>query len=343
VLVWEPQENQIGPDYLRLGGGLYASGGGDVQFELGLQHVRHWLNAYGGQWRNELALGTTLLIATSLYQPLSVSQTYFVEPGVGADRTIEYVYNNYQRIGQYSFYDLAGRLDFGVNIGLSSQIRVGYWGDRRRWDVYTGTTLFPTGEATDAGLAATAFYDTRDAGTFATRGTAAAVQYFQSATAVGATRDWQTIEAAARQVFSVWQMRLWVTAAGGSDLGSSLPADRAFALGGPQSFPGYDLGEVRARAYWTVKGDFLWRLANILPIADQTLYGGIGLQGAHVYERVDPVANGSLYGVSAYVGGRTPIGTLTLGVGKATGSWSGWVTLGTSVGTGSILDQPLFR
>jgi hypothetical protein len=41
--------------------------------------------------------------------------------------------------------------------------------------------------------------------------------------------------------------------------------------------------------------------------------------------------------------GRTPIGTLTIGVGKATGAWAGWVTLGTPVGSGSILDRPLFR
>jgi NTE family protein len=343
VLVWEPKENQIGPDYLRLGGGLYAAGGGDLQFELNLQHVRRWLNSYGGQWRNQLALGSTSLIASSLYQPVNVAQTFFVEPGVQADRSIEYVYNDYQRVGQYRFSDFLGQLDFGVNLGHSTQVRIGYFGDRRRWDVYTGTALFPTGEATDAGLAALAFYDSRDSASFPTRGTAAAIQYFDSTTALGATRDWEAFEAAVREVFRAWKMTLWLTAAGGTDLGHTLPADRAFALGGPQSFPGYDLDEVRARGYWTVDGDFLWRVADILPIANQTLYGGIGLQAAHVYDRVDPVPNGALYGVSAYIGGRTPIGTITLGVGKATGSWAGWLTFGTPVGSGSILNQPMFR
>jgi hypothetical protein len=100
---------------------------------------------------------------------------------------------------------------------------------------------------------------------------------------------------------------------------------------------------VRVRGYWTVEGDFLWRVADILPIANQALYGGIGLQAAHVYDRIDSVPNGELYGVSGYIGWRTPIGTITLGIGKATGSWAGWLTIGTSVGTGSILNQPLFR
>src|SRR5262249_19728232 len=74
VLIWRPKENDIGPDYIRLGGGLYAAGSGDLQFAVNLQYVRHWLNAYGAQWRNELALGSTSLVATSLYQPLNVSQ-----------------------------------------------------------------------------------------------------------------------------------------------------------------------------------------------------------------------------------------------------------------------------
>jgi len=344
VLAWQPKENGIGPDYLRLGGGLYAAGGGDLQFELSLQHVRRWLNAYGGQWRNELAVGSRSLVATSLYQPLNVSQTFFIEPTVGVDRSLEYVYNDYNRVAQYRFVDLGGRLDFGANIGRSTQIRAAYWGEKRRTDVYTGPeTLLPTGEAWDAGLAATAFYDTRDSASFATQGSAAALQYLYSDRSLGATRNWQLLEAAIREVIRLGKMTAWITAAGGSDLSSTLPADRAFSLGGPQSFPGYDLDEVRARDYWTLRGDFLWRVADVLPIANQALYGAIGLETGHVYDRVDPVSNGQLYSISAFIGGRTPIGALAVGLGKATGSWAGWITLGTPVGTGSILNQPLFR
>ena len=160
---------------------------------------------------------------------------------------------------------------------------------------------------------------------------------------LGANRDWQRLEGAVREAFRISKTALWLTAAGGSDLGTSLPEDRAFSLGGPQSFPGYSPGEVRAGRYWTVKGDVAWRVADILPIANQTLYGGVGLQAAHVYQRIDPVPDGALYGVSGYLGGVTPIGTLTIGVGKATHDWAGWVTLGRPVGTGSILNQPLFR
>jgi len=343
TLVWEPTEKARGPDYLRPSLGVYFAGSGEVLYALELQHIRRWLNAYGGQWRNWLAVGTTSFLKSSLYQPVDTAQTFFVEPAVFGGRSLEYLYNDYKRIAEYRFYDLGGRLDFGVNLAPSCQIRAGYWTDRRRLDVFTGSPLLPTGQATDAGLAATAFCDSRSSSSFATQGSVVDVEYFKSAESLGAQRDWQRLEAGTGRVFQAGKTTLYLVAAGGTDLGSALPGDRAFSLGGPQSFPGMEPGAVRARRYWTVQADPIWHLADIVPIARQALYGGIGLEAGHAYERVDPVPNGSLYGVAAFIGGPTPVGTLTLGVGKATGSWGIWVTLGAPVGSGSILDQPIFR
>jgi NTE family protein len=343
VLVWEPKEKQNGPDYLRPSVGLYGAGAGDLQFALAVQHVHRWLNADGGEWRNRLQFGSDSLIQTSLYQPLEVAQTFFIEPTLLARRSLEDVYNDGNRVARYQFYDIGGRLDVGINLPRNTQFRVGYFGSNRRAEVDIGIPLLPTVNATDAGLAATATYDSREAESFALHGLAAEIQYFRSESSLGAERDWQRIEAAARKGFEAGKMALWFTVAGGTDLGSALPDDRAFSLGGPQSFPGYAPGEIRAHRYWTADGAFLWHVADILPILSQKLYGGITLEGGRVYGRVDPVPDGSVYGVSASLGGRTPIGTLTLGVGWATGGRAGWITLGTPVGTGSILNQPLFR
>jgi len=343
VLVWEPREQRIGPDILRPSMGIYAAGNGELRFVLEVQYIRRWLNDYGGQWRNRVQLGTSTSFLTSLYQPLETAQTFFVEPSGLAGRSIEDIYNDYKRIAQYFFIDYGGRFDVGVNLGSNSQLRAGYWADRRRVEVDTGSSLLPTGKYSDAGLVASGFFDNRDASTFATRGTAAEIEYFRSDGGLGATRTWETLEAGARHVIRAGVTTLWLTAAGGSNLGSALPADRAFSLGGPQSFPGYSPGVVRAGKYWTAQGTVLWRIADILPIANQALYTGVGVEGGHVYDRVDPVPDGELYGISGYIGGRTPIGTLTIGVGKATGTWAGWVTLGTPVGSGSILDHPIFR
>ncbi|MBV8877314.1 MAG: patatin-like phospholipase family protein, partial [Gammaproteobacteria bacterium] len=200
VLVWEPRERQIGPNVLRPSMGIYAAGGGELRFELELQYVRRWLNDYGGQWRNRVQLGTSTSFLTSLYQPLDTAQIFFIEPGALASRSIEDIYNDYRRIAQYFFIDFGGRIDAGVNLGSNAQLRGGYFADRRRVEVDTGSSLLPTGKYTDAGLVASGFFDNRDASTFATRGTAAQIQYFRSDTGLGASRSWETLEAGARHV-----------------------------------------------------------------------------------------------------------------------------------------------
>jgi NTE family protein len=305
------------------------------------------MNSYGAQWRSQVQIGTTTSVETSFYQPLDTAQTFFVEPSAAVGRSLQDIYSDYNRVAQYFFSDLGGNVDVGANLEPNSQVRVGYWADRRRLSVDTGVSLMPTGEFTDAGLTGSAFYDSRDASSFASHGTAARIEYVDSAGTLGASRTWRTLEAAVRQAMVAGPTTLYLTVAGGTDLGSSITTvapDRAFSLGGPQSFPGWAPGQVRAGNYWVAKGDVLWHVADILPIASQALYGGFGVEGGSVSDRVDnTVPGGPVYGVSLYVGGRTPVGTLTIGAAKATGAWAGWVTLGTPVGSGSILERPLFR
>jgi NTE family protein len=343
VLVWQPSETLIGPDFLRPSVGLYGAGGGDLQFELALQHVHPWLNSYGGEWRNRLQIGSDSLIQTSLYQPLVVAQTFFVEPALLARESIEDIYSGNNRVARYHFVDAGGEFDIGANLTNAAQIRVGYWMTKRRTDVDIGIPLFPETDTTDAGLMATASYDSREQASFSSTGLAAEVQYYKSDSSLGAVRDWERMEAAIRKGVPAGKMMLWFTAAGGTDLGSGLPADRAFSLGGPQSFPGYSIGEVRARKYWTLDAAVLWHVADILPILNQSLYSGVRFEGGQVFGRVDPTPDGTLRGASALLGGRTPIGTLTVGIGWASGSRAYWITLGTPVGAGSILNQPMFR
>jgi hypothetical protein len=135
-----------------------------------------------------------------------------------------------------------------------------------------------------------------------------------------------------------------MTLAGGSDLGSNLPADRAFALGGPGSFPGLELGELRVGSYWTASASYLWQFKELQTIRNQALYAGFRLMAGEVFDRVDLVDDEDLYGASVYLTGRTLVGPLTLGVGATTNdSWSLWIAVGRPTGRGTILETGIFR
>jgi NTE family protein len=345
TLEWLPREKRYGPNYLKFDLGMYASEGGDLAFVIYGKHTRTWLNSLGGEWRNEIQLGYENLLSTSLYQPLDVSQRWFVEPRAMWTRTWEDLFLDGERLAQYRFSDVAGGVDFGVNLGNKSQARLGYIYTHRNVDIDTGSPLLPETDRNDAGIVASLTYDSRDTPSNPSRGLGAVLEYQRSDEGLGGDLDWESLELGMSLALPLRRDVIWVTAAGGTDLDSNLPPDRAFMLGGPSSFPGLELGELRAQDYWTASGSYLWKIKDTLAIKGQALYAGLRLQAAQAFDRIDLVQDEDvIYGGSIYLTGRTAVGPLTLGVGiTSDDSSSVWVAVGRPIGHGTILERGIFR
>ena len=344
TLTWLPREKSWGPNYLKLDLGMYGSADGDVAFALYGRHVRTWLNSLGAEWRNEVQLGGDLLGATSFYQPLDAAHRFFVEPQVKYSRTLEDLFRDGERVARYQFEDIAGLLDIGANIGRYAQARIGYLYDSRDVSVDIGATLMPETSPVDAGMLVSAEYDSRDTGFNPTRGLAAALEYMKSDDSLGADRNWERAELGVGVAVPLRRDVLWITAAGGSRLGSNLPPDRTFALGGPGSFPGLELGELRVGGYWTVGTSYLWKVKEVLPVRNLALYAGARVVAGAISDRIDSGRTGDIYGGSIFLTGRTQVGPLTLGLGAtSTDSWSLWLSVGRPVGHGTILERGIFR
>ena len=171
--------------------------------------------------------------------------------------------------------------------GRYAQARIGYAYDQRKVSVDIGSELLPTGRPVDAGITVSADFDNRDTAFNPTRGLALALEYMRSDDGLGADRSWDRAELGVGMAVPLRNDVLWVTLAGGSDLGSDLPPDRTFAIGGPASFPGLELGELRVDGYWTVGTSYLWKVKDVLPIRNLALYAGVQLVGGEIYDRID--------------------------------------------------------
>jgi outer membrane protein assembly factor BamA len=176
------------------------------------------------------------------------------------------------------------------------------------------------------------------------------MEYAYVADSLGADLDWQRVELGIGMAVPVRSDVVWVTLAGGSDLDTELPPDRNFMLGGPGSFPGYELGELRVTDYWTASGSYLWKFKDIMSIRGQALYAGVRLEAGQVFGRLESLAlpgfdyDKMIYGGSLYITGRTQAGPLTVGVGTtSTDSWSLWIAVGRPIGNGTILERGIFR
>jgi NTE family protein len=344
VLEWLPKEKSWGPNYLKVDFGLYTSAASDDAFIFYFQHARTWVNDLGAQWRNELQLGTDKLLTTSFYQPLSVSQRFFVEPKLSVGDARQDLYVDGDRVARYQFRDAGGRVDFGMNLGSYSQLRVGYALQSREMSLDTGSKLLPESEQRDAGIVVSAVHDSRDTPFNPTRGMTVALEYINSDKSLGSNRDWERAELGVGVAVPIRKDVLWINAAGGTDFNSGLPADRLFVLGGPLAFPGYDAEELRAGSYWTVSTGYLWKLKDIFTLRGQSLYGGLRLQGGEVFDRFDAVKDGEIGSASIYLTGRTPVGPLTVGYAyTTTDSWGLWLSIGRPLGSGTILERGVFR
>ena len=284
------------------------------------------------------------MLATGLYQPLDTAQKFFVEPRVWFSKSTEDLFDDGERVARYAFEDSAASVAAGINLSRYAQARVSDLYDQRDIEVDIGSELMPADEFVDAGILVSAEYDSRDTPFSPTSGLALAFEYLSIDDSLGADRDWQRAEFGAGIAIPLRRDVIWVAAAGGTDLNGDLPPDRKFALGGPASLPGLELGELRADNYWIVDSSYLWKLKDVLPIRNLALYGGVRLTGGAAYGRLDGEDGGEFYGGSVYLAGRTLIGPMTLGIGSTSlDSWALWLTIGRPVGHGTIMDRGIFR
>jgi hypothetical protein len=176
-----------------------------------------------------------------------------------------------------------------------------------------------------------------------------ALEYMHSDDSLGADLSWDRAEMGVGLAVPLRRDVLWLTLAGGTNFSSQLPVDRYFALGGPGSFPGLELGEARVSDYWTASTGYRWKFKDIMSIRGQALYAGISVEAGAIHNDTPELFGKTdyrtdLYGGSIYLTGRTIVGPLTLGVATTnTDSWSLWLSVGRPIGRGTILEKGIFR
>lgn len=347
TLEWLPHEKPWGPNYLKFDLGVYASNGGDLAFVVNAQHTHPWLNSRGGEWQNELQLGYESKLETRFYQPMDVAQKWFIEPRLGVNQVLDDVYVGGDRLAKYIYRDWGVSTDVGRNMGKYTQARLGYGYLDRTYKRDTGPSILPEGTHHDAGVTFNLTHDSRDKRFSATKGIAASMEYTISDDSLGGDRNWQRGEAALAAVLPVGKNLIWTTLAGGTDFNSHLPFDRMFTIGGPSSFPGFELGEMRTTDYATISASYLHKLGDIVSLRGQAVYVGLRLQAAQL-TNVNPLdtedENLTIYGGSLYLTGSTPVGPLTIGYGKtSTDAWSVWLAIGRPIGHGTAMERGIFR
>jgi len=338
--IW-PVEKTYGPNFFRADLGLAGDTNSELMANLRVDHDLVWLNSYGGRWHNAVQLGRQTILRTDFYQPVDVQQSFFVQPILSFESSLEDIYVDGSREARYFLQELYGEIDVGANIGNTAQIRTGLQsgliGTRRD----TGLTLLPElDRERDSNIYVGAVLDTRDNVGLETRGTYMYADFRDSGSWLSGEQNYTMAEGVISHTIPISDNALNILLAGGSELDGELPPTRDFLLGGIRSFPGLQINELRGTSYWVAGANYRQKVANIWSLLNQSLYAGVRLRAGRVGGRRDGVNDGALYGISGGLGGRTPIGAFNLSLGYVTNdSWALQFAIGAPIAEGTALDQ----
>jgi NTE family protein len=331
TLVLEPVEKSWGPNYLRFGLNLATDLEGESEFTLIVDHRMTWLNRWGLEWRNTVAVGETTAVISELYQPIDPARKFFVAPAVGWIQRSDNLYFEDEAIARYRTRESQFRLDLGWNISRAGQLRLGYqvgsvYGDRRIG------VLFADYESDIGALVLTAALDRLDDWAFPSSGYLLTGQYKLSREALAADFDYERFEIEAEKAFSFGGRRHRLVAGlhYGDSFGSDLPLHDLLAAGGFANLSGLQPRELLVSDRIAVgRLVYYYRWGDPGAFTD-LLYLGGSLEAAEIGDRVNgPDPSGLLPAGSVFVAADTALGPLYLGLGLAeSGRYAFYLFLG---------------
>jgi NTE family protein len=311
-------------DYLRFGLGMEANLGKQAAFDLYASHRRKWVNQWGAEWRNDLVLGTDVLLASEFYQPLGERQHLFVAPKLQVSITPWYLFLDAVQIARYQDTTWSAKLDLGANLIEYGELRLGAQLGQRTFRFQSGDLLFPTLQVQRLGaLQLSARVDRLDSVNFPHQGYLATGRIHSSLSQLGADQTYTQWDAALNGAATWSRHTLEGLVSAGGKIGSNdIPIEETFPLGGFLYLSGLQRQQLRAQDY--VFGRLMYRtkLADI-PLFDG-IYAGASIEAARMtpfigtqWEGMPVLGTLNVQAGSLYLGVDSPLGPLYLGFGYA--------------------------
>jgi len=324
-LVYELEDKPWGPNYLQMGLDFSADNRGRSAFNLKLVHNRHWLDSAGSEWRNILRLGTSPLVGTEWYRPMSWQLpdglSGFVATAASAQRRTFDVYRDPD--GPEGARNERGLTQIALEAGLNWR-ELGEW--RLGWVEQIGRDRLSL--ATDdyllsrpgmdlverwreSGWRLKAVFDQLDHAYFPTKGWRLDGQWFQ-----GRGRARQDSSYAEGYLRYIDLQGQWVNSWGPHTLSlmgrlalseGAQPAIGRFGLGGFQQLSGYAPFQVAGPQAALLRLGYHVRLSD-MPLT-RGLFAGTSLEVGNAWQRPQDVWTGAKKtGFSLYLGADTAIG-----------------------------------
>ena len=321
-VIVSPHEKSWGPNYFRFGLGVSSDLQGDGEFDVGIQHTWTPLNGYGGEWRNEVQIGTRGRVFSEFYQPLDSGLCWFVAPfGQYAYDTIPFIVDR-EPVAEFNADSYQAGLALGRNLGYWGELRVAY-----AWESGTAEpSVVPPGFPDEEFrfeqhiVRSTLTYDTLDSATLPTQGFYGLLGWTERRQEFDAGDDKSILDVEFILPMTARGFTLITSFEGGHTVVGQPGFGNEFFLGGFRRLSGLSPKELSGEhlLLGVVQAHYLLgQRTTALSIAP---FVGMTLEAGNVWQDERDVAMNDLhYAASLFVGAQTIVGQAYLGGGYTDG------------------------
>jgi len=326
-LVFDLEDKPWGPHYFRIGLDLETDFRGGSGFNVKISHNRHWLDANGSEWRNQVQIGQVPRWYTEIYHPLNwtlgISNDWFVSASAEAQRRDITRYDN-DSGGVISLYNRKSAR-FGLDLGQPwaelGELRLGLVQLIERTTPDVVTTALNAGDVAttvrETGVHASVVIDQLDYANFPTRGyrfDAEVAGGRRARSGAGLRDDFTRLEAEGTVVRSWGRHTLNLYARVQRTPQGTLSALGRYTLGGFHQLSGYRSEQIDGNSVVFTRLT-LYRRAEHVPVFTRGFFAGATLEAGNAWARWSDVrADGLRSGMSAFLGADTGLGPVYFGL-----------------------------
>jgi len=163
-------EKSYGPPFVDLAVNVDGSGVAAFDFSAGARITFMDVEHHGGEWRNDLLLGSSNLAASEFYQPLGDTH-FFVAPYAFASKLSRNAFTGQTRVAVFGDERAGGGFDIGYNTGQRSELRWGYEIFSGKLAPIIGSAGLPTASGSTGEFRTRYVWDGQDSPAVPSRGT----------------------------------------------------------------------------------------------------------------------------------------------------------------------------
>jgi NTE family protein len=280
-------EKTYGPPFVDLAANVDGSGVAAFDFSAGARITFMDVEHHGGEWRNDLMLGSSNLAATEFYQPVANTH-FFIAPYAFVSKLPRNAFEGQTRVAVFGDERAGGGFDLGYDSGRRSELRFGYQIFSGKLAPLIGSAGLPVLSGSTGEFRTRYVWDGQDSPAIPSAGTRIIASLARVLQSPGLVHPIDQLDVQTSSFIPAGEKTsLFLAAAGGTTFHGTASQFQVFSLGGPFLLGAYLPSEFVGNDYGYASFGFRRELYRLPQLVGKKIYWGGWYEAGSAFNHPD--------------------------------------------------------